>query len=286
MKTSISNKKGFTLVELLVVISIIALLLAVMLPALSKAKEQARIIVCKSNLHNYVLASKMYLEANNQVFPNPAWSIYSRDSNTPQHPQKCHWHDAGVEPDGPLWPYLAAKNVHCCPTFAIVAKKIGPHKCRQPNGTLLNPPIPVEPQITYAMNGYLSPGDSKTNLVKDHGDMQMTKSTSVKHPSEIIFWAEENLWPIHRSNGDKMDVGKAVLDDTFFRPKISADSSYIATFHKAPANKLNDGFSNVLFVDGHVELKKAYNDKNLRNGGSDKSWTWATGRPGNPNFER
>ena len=45
------NKSAFTLIELLVVIAIIALLLAVLTPALSKAKDKAKLVVCKNNLH-------------------------------------------------------------------------------------------------------------------------------------------------------------------------------------------------------------------------------------------
>ena len=52
--------KAFTLVELLVVISIIALLLAVLMPALGKAREQARKIVCANNLRTMGLGDQMY----------------------------------------------------------------------------------------------------------------------------------------------------------------------------------------------------------------------------------
>ena len=69
------NNKGFTLVELLVVISIIALLMAVLLPALGRARDQARMIVCKSNLRSYGLAGTMYLQANNDKFKYVSESI-------------------------------------------------------------------------------------------------------------------------------------------------------------------------------------------------------------------
>jgi len=59
-KYSNSPHKGFTLLELLVVISIIALLLAILFPGLRKAKEHARRVACQNNLHQGLVASNMY----------------------------------------------------------------------------------------------------------------------------------------------------------------------------------------------------------------------------------
>jgi prepilin-type N-terminal cleavage/methylation domain-containing protein len=56
----LKSLKAFTLVELLVVISIIALLLAVLMPALSSARERARQVVCASNLHSLHLSFNLY----------------------------------------------------------------------------------------------------------------------------------------------------------------------------------------------------------------------------------
>jgi prepilin-type N-terminal cleavage/methylation domain-containing protein/prepilin-type processing-associated H-X9-DG protein len=61
-------KNGFTLVELLVVISIIAILLAVLMPALTKAREQGRRIVCLNLLKSMGTASAVYLESSNGVY--------------------------------------------------------------------------------------------------------------------------------------------------------------------------------------------------------------------------
>ncbi len=54
--------EGFTLIELLVVISIIALLMSILMPALSKTKEQAKTVICLSNLHQHGLAWKLYTD--------------------------------------------------------------------------------------------------------------------------------------------------------------------------------------------------------------------------------
>ncbi|MFA9478882.1 prepilin-type N-terminal cleavage/methylation domain-containing protein [Phycisphaerales bacterium AB-hyl4] len=61
--------RGFTIIELLVVITIIALLVAILLPALSKTREAARAINCGSNLRQVGLAMQMYLDDNNEYYP-------------------------------------------------------------------------------------------------------------------------------------------------------------------------------------------------------------------------
>ena len=66
------NKKrvcGFTLVELLVVISIIALLVAILLPALNKARQQAQATACLANLHQIGLATVFYANDWNDYLP-------------------------------------------------------------------------------------------------------------------------------------------------------------------------------------------------------------------------
>ena len=73
MKLTIKGK-AFTLVELLVVIAIIALLVSILLPALSKAKEQTILVKCKSNVRQIAKALRLYTHDNEE---------------------EVFWHDAG-----------------------------------------------------------------------------------------------------------------------------------------------------------------------------------------------
>jgi prepilin-type N-terminal cleavage/methylation domain-containing protein len=113
--------KGFTLVELLVVISIIALLLSILMPSLGKARDQARDIVCKSNLKQWGLYINLYV------------NDYGR------YPRGVHWWQkdyawTAEDADGrEMWEKALRQyhkdnfKVFCCPVAAskMVWKKSG-----------------------------------------------------------------------------------------------------------------------------------------------------------------
>ncbi len=107
------RKNGFTLIELLVVIAILALLMAILMPALSRVREQGKTIMCRSNLNQYGIGMRMYLDDNDYYFPETSNWMKSTSSG---------WVKKGEIPDGQLWPYIKNMDCHMCPRFAQLVK--------------------------------------------------------------------------------------------------------------------------------------------------------------------
>lgn len=111
------TEKGFTLMELLVVISIIALLMSIMLPALNLVKEQAKRIVCKSNEHQIGVAMMMYADTF-KSWPLRMTSKADKDKPNTDHIRGAHL--MAMQADPFLWFRDALNsddNVWLCPSF-------------------------------------------------------------------------------------------------------------------------------------------------------------------------
>ena len=127
------QKKAFTLIELLVVISIIALLVSILMPALNKARDQAKKTVCSSNLRSLTMAMKYYCDSNGGRTPSSTntWDnngrtvagwcgvIYDDTANQffPEQEQ-IYGYDTddytGLK-KGQLWKYVDSSEMWQCP---------------------------------------------------------------------------------------------------------------------------------------------------------------------------
>jgi len=138
------NRIGFTLIELLVVIAIIAILMAILMPALSRVKEQGKRIVCESNLKTLTLTWIMYADENDGKIVNGAGGFHYT-SNTGQTSNGAaagiierawvgkgwgnNWDNPNVDDrgltdrdkkiaieEGALWEYAKDYDIYKCPT--------------------------------------------------------------------------------------------------------------------------------------------------------------------------
>ncbi|MBU0640270.1 MAG: type II secretion system GspH family protein [Planctomycetes bacterium] len=121
-------RHAFTLIELLVVVAIIALLMAILLPALREARERAKTTVCLANQKNLVWAFTMYADDNSDILPGSmtdspsCWVDWPKRQNgrylnqneldTIRH-LACH--KRGIK-DGRLYPYILMLEVYHCPS--------------------------------------------------------------------------------------------------------------------------------------------------------------------------
>ncbi len=127
------NTRAFTLIELLVVIAIIALLMAILMPSLRIAREQARSINCRSNVRTLTLAWLMYKDDNDAKLvaghtpppgydeKRPPWVVMPPDTGNSSVEEKKEYIKQGV-----MWPYVNEIKVYRCPSDR--RKNISYHK--------------------------------------------------------------------------------------------------------------------------------------------------------------
>jgi prepilin-type N-terminal cleavage/methylation domain-containing protein/prepilin-type processing-associated H-X9-DG protein len=232
------QRKGFTLIELLVVIAVIALLMAILLPALQRARGQARDVVCKSNLKGVGLGISMYLEDHGHTMPD----LHTYAVNTNGHlwwdPQgnplragaaRAYWGIAFID-------YVKERELFGCPTFRsfcdMIAKELlygGDHKLIYTSA--------------FALNGWLT----KENV------------TRMPHPAEVLV-AHDHMEPRiehgnRATNTDMLMPSPTGVNLTHYRQGASRSHWYRGIFRhnvRSRGDFKTGGSLNMLWLDSHV----------------------------------
>lgn len=125
------KSKAFTLIELLVVIAVIAVLMGILMPALSRAREQGKRAVCMSHLKQMQLAWTIYADENDGKIVNGDSGEYSGIHKNEKPWVQTDWRanmtmlqkEEAIK-DGAMWPYVSNLKAYHCPTGSIAKTEL------------------------------------------------------------------------------------------------------------------------------------------------------------------
>lgn len=261
------QKAAFTLIELLVVIAIIAILAAMLLPALAKAKQRAQLVNCLNNEKQLALGWVMYAGDNNdKIVLNANESIVDSTTAlggslaadpmtfanlqagggaacwTPEDltelqecisPYYTNWIKAGM-----LYPYLQTVNVFKCPVdqLQVMQGTVGSTRTPVIGGPIQN--------RTYSMNCWMNPCNMWLGTTWGYTEYYKISQDVHPGPSSTFVFVEENPYSI---------------DDGYF----AVEPNQTTVWANCPA--VYHGNASVLsFADGHSEAHK-WTDANMIN---------------------
>ena len=277
MKLGRETTGGFTLIELLVVIAIIAILAAMLLPALAKAKQKAQGIGCMSNLKQLCVAWTMYNGDNRDTMPpngdenNQPGSL--AQAKMGQNAQWC----PGIMPQKPgsisgqlspigtppasnlgdewiaaglIYPNLNNPLVYHCPADTFTLSDFG----NSYNHTR-----------SMSMNGWLNPLGGAFQITPQPASF--TKASSLVRPGPANTWVF-------------IDENPNSINDSFFLSEATATPPY-PNWIDCPASYHN-GAGGMAYADGHSQIKKWSDPVVL---GAKTLWTsYVPATPGNPDL--
>jgi len=225
-------QRGFTLIELLVVVAIIATLVAILLPALGRARDQAKAAVCLSNLRSLGLAVQLYLQNNQDIFPSFGY-LHGGESNPAQS-----WINLLAD----VYARRGGEVLGSGPQAELLSEVRDIRRCPSDGSTLFGQPRvdghgrPVWRQTSYATNYYLVADDplaiGKTETFR--------RVDRIRRPATTILFVE-------LAETGEYGTADHVHPELWFagNPRAIAEKQLALTRH---VGKANYGM-----VDGHAE---------------------------------
>ncbi|HEX4266010.1 MAG TPA: prepilin-type N-terminal cleavage/methylation domain-containing protein [Verrucomicrobiae bacterium] len=233
------GREGFTLIELLVVIAIIAILAAMLLPALARAKAKANAIACINNLKQLTLAAQIYAgDFQDAIVPNTANTVNS------WVPGGTAAYDVTALPGATnianvtsalLFPYNQSLGIYRCPGDKDIVIGAGAPRVRN-----------------YSLNGMMGANQGFGGDVHP-GIQENFKYSTIRNPGPSIasFFIDEQSSAGTANNQTSIDDGFFAVDSGNGSQTSYSDQ----TWRNVPSSR-HGNFGQMSFADGHADKLK------------------------------